>query len=182
MQLLISNKCAVEYIYGAPFLILNILRSSSPFHWLDWSGWVWPFLSGKLHFIHSSFHQRGFDLKTIKPEKQCTWKGGLHMTNGVSINFFAMLPTNLFELIITHTSLIQSVPQLDHIFPLHNREWGSISLHSKYMGTPSPKQQGQALRPMRRAGNALETSPKGNSTVWKRYLSELMCVVIIFPK
>lgn len=46
--------------------------------------------------------------------------GSLHTTNGVPIDFFAMMQTNLFELIITHTSLIQSAHHLDHIFLLHD--------------------------------------------------------------
>ena len=72
----------------------------------------------------------------------------LHTTNSVSINFFAMLQTNLFELIITHNSLVQSMHHVDHIFPLHDRKWKSIYLHSKYMGIPSSKQHGQALHRM----------------------------------
>lgn len=76
------------------------------------------------------------------------WKGSLHMTNGVFINIFTILQTNLFKLIITHTSLIQSTNHLDHIFPLHDRKWESIYLHSKYLGIPSPKWYGQTLHTM----------------------------------
>jgi len=70
------------------------------------------------------------------------------MMYGVSINFFAMLKTEFFELTITHTSLIQSMHHLDHIFPLHNCKWESIYLHSKYLVIPRPKQHGQALHTM----------------------------------
>lgn len=55
----------------------------------------------------------------------------LHTINAVSFNFFATLQTNSFELIITHTSLIQSMHCLDRIFPLHDCKWESIYLHSK---------------------------------------------------
>lgn len=68
------------------------------------------------------------------------WKGSSHMTKCVSINLFAMLQTILFDLIIAHASLIQSVHHLDHTFPLHDHKWESIYFHSKYMGIPSPKQ------------------------------------------
>lgn len=54
-----------------------------------------------------------------------------------------MLQTILFNLIITHGSLIQSIHHLDHIFLLHDPKWESIYFHHKYMGIPCSKQHGR---------------------------------------